>query len=149
MIGKRDSTLQRLRLRAPAVLALLLVCPCVFAATPDCEARAVRAQESIPAQRVASWEPLDDHTLLIWTLRDSRAHLVKLDHPVPGLLDAPTVYLLTRDHDPNIYACGHDEVIVPDAGTARISVIRYLSQKRTAELDPDADGASRVRATFT
>jgi hypothetical protein len=92
---------------------------------------------------------VDDHALLVWTLHDSRAHLVELDHAIRGLLDAPTVYLVTRDRDPNISACGHDEVIVPGLGTARIRSIRYLSAKRTAELDPGYSGPSSLRTTFT
>ena len=141
--------LRRRAMDATAALALLLVCPGTFAANAVCEARAARAQESIPAERVANWEPVDDHALLIWTLHDSRAHLVELDHPVRGLTDAPTVYLVTRDRDPNVSACGHDEVIVPGAGAAGIRSIRYLSEKRTAELDPGGTSASVIRTTFT
>jgi hypothetical protein len=149
MSQTRDPSLGSHRWRATAMLALLLVYPCALAATPACEVRAARAQESIPAETVVNWEPVDDQALLIWTLHDSRAHLVELERPVPGLRDAPTVYLLTRDRDPNVSACGHDEVIVPGAGTARIRSIRYLSEKRTAELDQDDRGATRMRMTFT
>lgn len=147
----RDSTFGR-RLGIVAIVASVLACPCTFARAPKhpaCETRAVRTQEFIPAAGLASWEPLDDHTLLVWTLHDSRAHLVELSHPIPQLLDAPIVYLVTRDHDPTVCACGHDEVVVPDGRTARIVSIRYLSERRTAELDPDGATASRVRATST
>lgn len=143
------STSGRRRLRVTTVLASLLACRCALAATPGCEAHALRARESIPAERLANWEPVDDHTLLVWTLHDSRAHLVELSRPVPGLVDAPTVYMVTRDHDPNVYACGHDEVIVPGGGTARIISIRYLSERRTAELDSAGAGASRASITLT
>ena len=131
------------------MLGWLLVFPCTFAATPDCEVRALRAQESIPAEQLADWEPVDDHSLLVWTLHDSRAHLVELSHPVRGLVEALTVYIVTRGHDPNVCACGHDEVVVPGGETARIISIRYLSEKRTAELDAGAAGASHARITLT
>lgn len=131
------------------LLAWLLACSYTLAATPGCEARAASAQESIPAERLASWEPVDDHTLLVWTLHDTRAHLVELDHPVPGLLDAPTVYLVTPDRNPTVSACGHDGVMVPGGGSARIVSIRYLSESRTAELDLHGVRASRMRTTLT
>jgi uncharacterized protein DUF6491 len=135
--------------RVLAIVGLLLACPYTFAATTRCEASAALAQETIPAERLANWEPVDDRTLLVWTLHDSRAHLVQLDRPLQGLLDAPTVYLITQDRDPTVCACGHDEVMVPGGGSARIISIRYLSAKRTAELDPKGTSASRIRTTFT
>ena len=109
----------------------------------------MNARQSIPAERLANWEPLDDHTLLVWTLHDSRAYLVELSGPVPGLLDATTLYMVTRNNDPNACACGHDAVRVPGGGTAQIISVRYLSEKRTAELDPDGAAANRVRTTLT
>jgi hypothetical protein len=133
--------------RIAAVLGLLLVSPGAFASSPGCEARALQARQSIPAERLANWEPMDDHSLLVWTLDDSRAYLVELSRPVSGLLDAPTVYLVTHNHDPYVCACGHDEVMVPNGGIARIASVRYLSEKQTAQLDPDAAAANRVRAT--
>lgn len=143
------STRGRRRLRVATILASLLACRCALAATPDCEAHALRARESIPAAQLANWEPVNDQMLLVWTLHDSRAHLVELSRPVPGLEDAPTVYMMTRDHDSNVYACGHDEVIVPGGGSARIVSIHYLSEKRTAELDSSGPGASRASITLT
>ena len=106
----------------------------------------MHARQSIPAQRLANWEPMDDHTLLIWTVDDSRAYLVELSRPVSGLLDASTVYLVTHNHDPNVCACGYDEVMVRNGGIARIASVRHLSEKQTAELDPDGAAANRVRA---
>jgi hypothetical protein len=132
-----------------AFLGLLLACPHGYAASAGCEIRALRAQQAIPAARLANWQPVDDRTLLVWTLHDSRAHLVTLDHAIPGLRDAPTVYLITRDHDPNVNACGRDGVIVPGAGTARIISIRYLSHKRTLELDAADTDSRRPKTTFT
>jgi hypothetical protein len=129
------------------MLGLVLACPYTLAATPGRQARAV--EESIPAENLANWEPVDDRTLLVWTLRDSRAHLVELDHSIPGLVDAPTVYLITHGRDPNVCACGNDGVMVPGGGRARIISIRYLSKKRTAELDTAGAGAGRTRMTFT
>lgn len=145
MAHRRDSNIGRRTCRIAAVLGLLLASPVAFAAGPGCEARALQARQAIPAERLANWEPMDDHTLLVWTLHDSRAYLVELSRAVPGLLDAPTVYLVTRDHDPNVSACGHDAVVVPGGGIARIASIRYLSEKRTTELDPDGAAASRVK----
>lgn len=138
MCEATDSALAARRLGITAMIGLLLAGPCALAATAGCEARAVRAQESIPVEKLANWEPVDDHTLLVWTVSDSRAHLVRLDHAIPGLRGAPIVFLVTRDHGRNVCACGRDEVMVPGGGTALITSIRYLSEKRTAELDPDA-----------
>lgn len=130
-----------------AILVLALGCPPALAATSGCRAQAIHAQESIPAERLANWEPVDDRTLLVWTMRDSRAHLVRLDRAIPGLGRASTIFLAAPDGERNICACGHDAVIVPGRGTARIASIQYLSQKRTAELD-GATGRD-LRTTFT
>lgn len=147
MVSTRE-TLRRHGLGVIAVLGLVLACPSL-GATPGCAARARHAEVSIPAQRLANWEPVDDRTLLIWTVHDSRAHLLELDHPVPGLRAAPTIFLITRNHDPNVHACADDQVMIPGGETARIISIRYLSQKRTAQLDPAEIGATRARMTFT
>lgn len=148
MIQPRHPVLGTLRFLATAMLGLLMACPATLAAGADCEARALRAHESIRAEDLANWEPVDDHTLLVWTLHDPRAHLVSLEHSIPGLRGAPTVILVTPRHDPNVCACGHDAVLVPGGGAARISSIRYLSEKRTAELDPGG-ATSRARTSFT
>jgi hypothetical protein len=132
-----------------AILGLLLAFPASYPATTGCPARSVRAQDSIPAAKLANWEPVDDQALLVWTLRDSRAHLVLLDHPIPGLLDAATIFLVTRGTDPKICACGPDELLVPGAGAARIISVQYLSEKRTAELDPGASVPTHTRMTVT
>lgn len=137
------------RLRLVALLGLLLAFPASYAATAGCHARAVRAQDSIPAASLANWEPVDEQALLVWTLHDSRAHLVRLDHPIPGLLDAATIFLVTHSADPNIYACGPDELLVPGVGAARIISVQYLSEKRTAELAPGASIPAQAKVTVT
>jgi Family of unknown function (DUF6491) len=125
------------------LLGLLLAIPAGYAAG------AAGAQDSIPAARLANWEPVDEQTLLVWTLHDSRAHLVRLDHPIQGLLDAATIVLVTPSTYPNICACGLEELMVPGAGAARITSVRYLSEKRTAELDPGASIPVRAGMTVT
>ena len=132
-----------------ALLALLLGSSCAFAADGGCEARAARNREAIPVEALANWEPVDDHTLLIWESTDRRAHLVQLDHPIPGLGTAAVIVLIAGDHDRTISACGHDGVMVEGAGggAARIVSIRYLSARQTAELDPGGTTAVKVHMT--
>jgi hypothetical protein len=137
------------RLGLVALLGLLLTFPASYPAIAGCPARSVRAQDSIPAARLANWEPVDEQALLVWTLRDSRAHLVRLDHPIPGLIDAATIFLVTRGSDPNICACGRDKLMVPGVGAARIISVQYLSEKRTKELDRGASVPAQARVTFT
>jgi hypothetical protein len=149
MSRTRNPTLRMRPLGLVAILGLLLAFPASYPATAGCPARTVRAQDSIAAAKLANWEPVDDQALLVWTLRDSRAYLVRLDHPVPGLLDAATIFLVTRGTDPKICACGRDELLVPGAGAARIISVQYLSEKRTVELDPGASVPTRTRMTVT
>lgn len=132
-----------------ALLALLLGSSSAIAADGSCEAQAARNREAIPAEALANWEPVDDHTLLIWESTDRRAHLVQLDHPLPGLATADVIVLIAGDHDRTISACGHDGVMVQgaDGGVARIVSMRYLSARRTAELD--RGGATAVKARMT
>ncbi len=144
MIERWNFTHAACRRLVLVTLGLLLAGSSVALATPGCEAR---TRESIPAERLADWEPLDDHTLLVWTLNDARAHLLTLDRPLPGLLGAPTLFLVTHDHRRDISPCGQDEVVVPGSGAARITAIRYLSEKRTAELDRNRGRASRAKMT--
>lgn len=134
---------------AALIVGFVLACPSAFAAAQGCEATAARPQDSIRAEELANWEPIDERALLIWTSHDSRAHLVELDRPLPGLLDAPTVFLVTPGHDRTVSACGDDEVLVPGGAVARIISIRYLSEKRTAELDPESGDTARTTGTFT
>jgi hypothetical protein len=149
MIRAPNPILGLQRLRLVALLGLLLAIPAGYAANAGCHAHPVGAQDSIPAARLASWEPVDEQALLVWTVHDSRAHLVRLDHPIAGLLDAATIFLVTRSTDPNIFACGPDELLVPGVGAARIISVQYLSEKRTEELDPGASVPARARLTVT
>ena len=137
------------RLRLVALLGLLLAFPASHAATAGCHGRTVGAQDSIPAASLANWEPVDEQALLVWTLHDSRAHLVRLDHPIAGLLDAATIFLVTPSTYPKICACGPEELMVPGVGAARIISVEYLSEKRTAELDRGASIPARARVTAT
>lgn len=86
---------------------------------------------------MANWEPVDDRTLLIWDTYSIRAHLIRLRTRVPELADARILTLVDGDRDGLITACGHDAILLTD-GPRRIAAIRsirYLSAKRTAELD--------------
>jgi len=147
----RNTTLGMQRRRLVALLGLLLAIPAGYAATAaaGCHAHAAGAQDSIPAARLANWEPIDEQALLVWTLHDSRAHLVRLAHPIPGLLDAAIIFLVTPSTYPNICACGAEKLMVPGAGAARIISVQYLSEKRTAELDPGDSVPARARMTVT
>lgn len=129
-----------------ALVALLAWSRVAAAATSACEIRAVRSQEALVGASLESWEPVDDRTVLIWTGRERRAHLVRLDRPLPGLTAAPIIDLVDGDRDRNISPCGHDGIRIGDGqgdGTvARIASIEYLSYSRTTELDPGARVAS-------
>lgn len=112
------------------------------AATSACEIRAVRSQEALVGASLENWEPVNDRTVLIWTGRERRAHLVRLDRPLSGLTSAPIIDLVDGDRDRSISPCGHDGIRIGDGqgdGTvARIVSIEYLSYRRTVELDPGA-----------
>lgn len=119
------------------------------ATTSGCEARAVRAQQTLLADRLENWEPLDDRTVLIWTRSSVRAYLVRLEMPLFGLGEADVIHLVDGDHDKLISPCGRDGLAIDsDAGVwhvARIVSIEWLSKKRTAQLDWGArDVASTV-----
>jgi Family of unknown function (DUF6491) len=132
-----------------ALFGLLLPFPAGYAAAGGSHARTAGAQDSVPAASLANWEPVGEQALLVWTLHDSRAHLVRLDRPIPGLLDAATIFMVTRSAEPNICACSTVELMVPGVGAARIISVQYLSEKRTAELDRGASSPARARMTFT
>jgi len=132
-----------------ALLSLLMVAPAAYASGSKCEARAAHLDESIPVEMLDSWEPVDERTLLIWTSHDIRAHLVRLQHAVPGLVDATTIFLVTGSHEHAVDACGRDAVMVQGSGRARIASIRYLSTQQTAEFDAGASTAIAVRMTST
>lgn len=138
MSDSNDTILRRHWLYAGVLACSLMASSAALGAVGSCEIRAARAQESIPAASLESWEPIDDHTLLIWAFHETRAHLVRLDRPIPGLASAAIIYLVAGDHDRAISACGHDGVMVGRGGRARIVAIRYLSERRTAELDRGA-----------
>jgi hypothetical protein len=145
----RDNLPARCELGLLLLLALLIVAPVVRASSSECEARAVHLHQSIRVETLDSWEPLDERTLLIWTSDDTRAHLVRLEHAIPGLAGAPTIFLVAGEHEHAVCACGRDAVMVQGSGLARIVSIRYLSKKQTAQLDPGASTAIAARVTFT
>ena len=130
------------------VLLALLIAPSACASTSACKARAVQLHESIHVKTLESWEPLDERTLLIWTTHDTRAHLVRLEHPIPGLASALTIFLVAGEHERVVCACGRDAVMVQGSGLARIVSIRYLSRRQTAQLDAGAT-AIATRLTVT
>ncbi|HEY7889235.1 MAG TPA: DUF6491 family protein [Steroidobacteraceae bacterium] len=131
------------------VLLALVIAPFASASTSACKARAVHLHESIHVEALGSWEPLDERTLLIWTSHETRAHLVRLEHPIPGLASALTIFLVAGEHERTVCACGRDAIMVQGSGLARIASIRYLSRKQTAQLDPGADTAIAIQMTFT
>lgn len=112
----------------------------VRATVPACETRAARVHQVLRARSMANWEPLDNRTVLIWTKDSARAHLVRLDRALAGLIDAPMIYLVDADGDGRISACGRDGIVIRDGRDvtqgARIVSIELLSARRTADLDP-------------
>jgi hypothetical protein len=143
--GRWNATGPRL---AASLCAALLIAQGARATSPSCEARALADHEALRAQDLGSWEPLDDHTLLIWAKGAMRAHLVRLATPLAGLSEAPIIMLLDGDGDQLISPCGHDAATLPGGHgeTARITSMELLSVKRTAELDrPDPTIAEALR----
>lgn len=112
-----------------------------------CENRAARSGEVLVGASLENWEPVNDRTVLIWTGHEMRAHLVRLDRPLPGLTAAPIIDLVDGDRDRSISPCGHDGIRIGvgqgDGTVARIISIQYLSYSRTVELDPGAEPVSR------
>lgn len=137
---------RQLSLRTALLLAGLVVqlaaTPHAAAAVSNCEARAARTHQTLVADSLDNWEPVNDRTVLIWLRHSTRAHLVKLDRPLDGLPEAAVVVLVDGDHDLSISACGKDGLAIGDGPgigqIARIVSIRLLSEKRTAELDRGA-----------
>ena len=120
------------------LFCLLFLSPALAAAHPrQCEAHARRAHLSLPVAELASWEPVDARTLLVWAPSARRAHLLRLDRDLIGLSGAPVVTLVDGDHDGAITACGRDGILIYSGrgGRAFIRSIQYLSEKRTVELD--------------
>lgn len=137
----------RATLLLAALVPLLAATPDVAAAASSCEARAARAHQLLLGRSLDNWEPLNDRTVLIWTRHSRRAHLVRLDRPLEDLTAAAVLVLVDGSHDGRISACGNDGIAIGDGPgigpVARIVSIELLSEKRTAELDPGAEGTGR------
>lgn len=114
------------------------------AANSVCEQHAVRERQVLFGGTVDNWEPVNDRTLLIWTGHSQRAHLVKLESPLHGLMAAPIIVLVDGDHDGKISPCGHDGIVLGDGANgghiADIASIKLLSERRTLQLDPGEHG---------
>lgn len=135
-IGRRSVTVG---LGIAILAAFVTLTRSAAAAGSGCEAPAIRAQQTLMADRLENWEPLDDRTVLIWAKASVRAHLIRLEKPLPGLEEAEVISLVDGDRDKLISACGRDGLAIDsDAGgweASRIVSIELLSKKRTAELD--------------
>ena len=123
------------------MLGVLFATTCVAATVSSaCEQHAIREQQVLFGGTLDNWEPVNDHTVLIWTNHSLRAHLVKLKRPLRGIMAAPVIVLVDSDHDGRISPCGHDGIILGDGADgghiARIVSIRLLSERRTVQLDP-------------
>jgi hypothetical protein len=123
------------------MLGVFFTTTCVAAAAGStCEQHAIRAQQVLFGGTLDNWEPVNDHTVLIWTNHSLRAHLVKLKSPLHGLMAAPIIVLVDGDHDGRISPCGHDGIILGDGAdgghVASIVSIKLLSARRTVQLDP-------------
>jgi len=136
--------LVRLALPIVALMSLFGSWRAAVAAAADCERHAARASQVLFGPSLENWEPLNDRTVLVWTGRETRAHLVRLERPLDGLTDASIIVLVDGDHDLSISACGHDGIAIGEGEgqgrVARIVSIELLSYQRTLELDPGADG---------
>ena len=130
--------------RSILLLGMLGVCfatTCVAAAVSStCEQHAIGAKQALFGGSLDNWEPVNDRTVLIWTNHSLRAHLVKLNSPLHGLMVAPIIVLMDGDHDGRISPCGHDGIILGDGAdgehVADIVSIKLLSERRTVQLDP-------------
>ena len=123
------------------MLGVFFATTCVAAAASStCEQHAIRANQVLLGGTLDNWEPVNDHTVLIWTNHSLRAHLVKLNSPLHGLMAASIIVLVDSDHDGRISPCGHDGIILGDGADgghiASIVSIQMLSERRTVQLDP-------------
>jgi len=136
--------------RAACLVALLAVTPRVLAATPSCEAQALRSHEALRADSLVNWERVDDQTVLIWMKHSARARLVRLSKPLDGLTSASIIILVAGAGDRTISACGHDALTLSydEHEKARIVSIERLSERLTAALDAGA-AAPNVTLSLT
>ena len=142
---RRHGSVHRALLLASLVVLLAAAHAAAAAATTDCASRAAPAGGVLVGTSLENWEPVNDRTVLIWTGRDIRAHLVRLSRPLAGLSAAEVIDLVDGDHDRRISACGRDGVAIGggqgDGTLARIVSIELLSYRRTMQLDPGAAAA--------
>lgn len=136
--------------RLALLAALLAAIPRVLAATPSCEAHAIRSHEVLRAESLANWEPLNDQTVLIWTRHSAQASLVRLAAPLDGLTSAPIIVLVAGNGDRMISPCGRDALMLGDdrSQAVRIVAIRLLSARLTAALDA-VEQAPQVATSHT
>ena len=134
---------------ALAALMALPGAPSFASTVARCEGHALRAHQTLAADRLDNWEPLDDQTVLIWVRRSVRARLIRLEAPLADLAEADVIHLIDGDRDNLISPCGRDGIAIGNSAgdwqVARIISVELLSKKRTAELDYGA--RAQVAAT--
>ena len=120
------------------MLGVLFATTCVAATVSSaCEQHAIRAQQVLFGSTLDNWEPVNGHTLLIWTNHSLRAHLVKLKSRLHGLMAASIIVLVDGDHDGTISPCGHDGIMLGDGadGGHIASISRASSPSRCSAKD--------------
>lgn len=128
---------QTLLFRVVLLVALLAVVPGALASPAPCEEHALRSHQVLHAESLENWEPVDDQTVLVWMRHSTRARLVRLSKPLPGLTSAPIIIFVAADGDRTISACGRDALTLSyeESEKARIVSIQRLSERLTAALD--------------
>lgn len=128
---------QSLIFRVVLLASLLAVVPRALASPPLCEEHALRSHQVLRAESLANWEPVDDKTVLVWMRHSTRARLVRLSKPLPGLTSAPIIIFVAADGDRTISACGRDALTLSydESEKARVVSIQRLSERLTAALD--------------
>lgn len=136
--------------RVVLLAALLAVLQPALASTSLCEEHALRSHETLRAEGLANWAPVDDQTVLVWMRHSTRARLVRLSRPIRGLTSAPVIIFVAGNGDHTISACGRDSLTLSydESEKARIVSIQRLSEALTAALDA-VDAAPKVTLSRT
>jgi hypothetical protein len=97
---------------------------------PDCTGACIRVED------LAEWEPLDNRSILLSVPGQPRGHLITLVAPIEDLRIANDLEVIDGDLNGFICADGVDQVFAAECScsSASIASIKFLSEKRTAEL---------------
>lgn len=121
---------------ALALATTLAASPALPAASRHAHSRGVHAAGCIPIESLEAWQPIDDHSLLIWPPNATGAYLLTLRHPIHGLRESKHIAVLDSGTKGFICAGGRDGIVMHDEpGTSvPITSIEHLSLAQTAAM---------------